>query len=137
MTWASSTRTFRCFPRLPDFASRAVFVWESGLATEAASDEAGGPSRLKIEAAGDAVHIEDLAGEVQAGHDPAFHRVEVDLAEPVMLLKAQLETLTNVPAEEQKLNNKKGKTINDDDNLQDMIKAVRILNEHALLVRPP
>ena len=58
--------------------SQAVFGWGS---RQAASDEAGGPGGLKIEAAGDAVHIEDLAGEVQAGHDPALHRMEVHLAE--------------------------------------------------------
>ena len=49
--------------------------------TQAAGHEAGGPGSLKIEPAGDAVHIEDLPGKVQAGHDPALHRVEVHLVE--------------------------------------------------------
>ncbi len=37
------------------------------------------PGVLEIEAAGDPVDVEDLAGEVQAGAFAALHRLEVDL----------------------------------------------------------
>ena len=37
------------------------------------------PRVLKVETAGDAVDVDDLAGEVEPGHELAFHRLEVDL----------------------------------------------------------
>ena len=43
-------------------------------------DPARRPGRLKIEAAGDAVDIEDLAGKMQAAHLAALHRPEIDVA---------------------------------------------------------
>ena len=41
----------------------------------------GGPGGLEVEAAGDAIDIEDLAGEVEAGDGLALHRFELDVIE--------------------------------------------------------
>ena len=38
-----------------------------------------GPGGLKIEASGNAVDVQRLAGEIQAGNLPAFHGLHVDL----------------------------------------------------------
>ena len=41
----------------------------------------GGPSGLKIKAAGDAVDVEQLARKIKIRRDPAFHSFEIDLAQ--------------------------------------------------------
>jgi hypothetical protein len=46
-----------------------------------AGNPAGGPGRLKVEAAGDAVDVEQFAGEVQSGTYPALHRSEIHIAQ--------------------------------------------------------
>ena len=48
----------------------------------AASNPARGPGGLKIKAAGEAIHVEQFAGEVEAGTEPAFHGLEIHLAQP-------------------------------------------------------
>ena len=39
------------------------------------------PCGLKVEAAGDAVDVEALSGEVEVGHELAFHGLEIDFLE--------------------------------------------------------
>ena len=46
-----------------------------------AGEVGGGPGGLEVEAAGDAVDVEDFAGEVEAGDEAACHGFEVDVAE--------------------------------------------------------
>src|SRR5205807_5156150 len=44
-------------------------------------DPSGCPGGLEIKAAGDAVNVEELAGEIKIWCDPAFHGFEIDLAQ--------------------------------------------------------
>ena len=46
-----------------------------------AGDPAGGPGGLEVEPAGDAVDVEEFAGEVEAGDEFAFHGFEIHFAE--------------------------------------------------------
>src|SRR5207302_8897667 len=60
-------------------ASRRLHVVNPGH--RAAGDPACRPRCLEIESAGDAVDVEQFAGEVKTGTDAAFHRFEIDLAQ--------------------------------------------------------
>lgn len=46
-----------------------------------AGEVAGGPGRLEVEPAGDAVDVEDFAREVEAGLGLAFHRLQIEVLE--------------------------------------------------------
>ena len=46
-----------------------------------ARNPAGRPGGLKIKTAGDAVNVKQFAGKIQSGANPAFHRLEIHLAQ--------------------------------------------------------
>src|SRR2546427_12176751 len=65
-----------------DLRSSTFDLSPNGTGHRLAGNPAGGPCRLKIEAAGDAIDIEQFAGEVEPRTDAAFHRLEVHFCQP-------------------------------------------------------
>jgi hypothetical protein len=62
----------------------------SGNRHRPARNPAGRPCSLKIKTAGDAINVEQLAGEIKSGANPAFHRLEIHLAQARAAVKESI-----------------------------------------------